>query len=304
MKASVLMVTYNHERFIAQAIESVLAQDLREPFELVIGDDSSPDGTRTVAESYAQVHPGRIRVLPPQSRLGGRANYVRTHGACRGQYVAQLDGDDYWTHPEKLRRQIELLDANPGFAWCFHAALETNENDGKNWTWRPSGRKPRYGLEDIARENLVSSCTVTYRRGLFGEFPDWFFKPPLGDWPLHVLNSRHGQIGYIDEVWAVHRHHSGGKWTGLSAIGQLRARQETREYIRRFLDPDCSEAIQEGRFADNYRLAREHERLGELDKAQDYLGWCRARMRQRGSFPAWKIWRNALRVGIKSLLRH
>jgi glycosyltransferase involved in cell wall biosynthesis len=304
MKVSVPMVTYNHGRFIAQAIESVLMQDLEEPFELVIGDDCSPDDTREIAESYRRAHPERIRLLPREQRLGGRPNYVRTMRACQGQYVAQLDGDDYWTDPQKLRSQIELLDANPDCAWCFHAALETYEGDGKNWTWRPRGRKPRYGLEDIAREDLASSCTVMFRRGLFGEFPDWFFESPLGDWPLHVLNARHGQIGYIDEVWAVHRHHSGGKWTGLSMIEQLQARQKTREYIRRFLDPDCAEAIQEGRFIDNYRLAREHCRMGELDTAREYLEWCRARMSQRGSFPAWKIWRNALRLAIESKLRH
>ena len=295
MKVSVPMVTYQHERFITEAIESVLMQDLEEPFEIVIGDDCSKDETRGIAESYARIHPQRIRVLPPEDRMGGRANYVRTMRACRGEYVAQLDGDDYWTEPEKMRRQVELLDANPDCAWCFHATRAVEEDGGKASAWRPPGRKPRYGLEDIARRNLASSCAVMFRRGLFGEFPDWFFAAPYGDWPLHVLNARHGRIGYIDEIWAVHRRHSRGVWAGRSSIDKLQANQETREHLRRFLDPQCAEAIREGFFADNYRLAREHERLGELDTAGEYLDWCRARMHERGSFPAWKIWRSALR---------
>jgi len=303
MKVSVPMVTYNHGRFIAQAIESVLMQDLGEPFELVIGDDCSPDDTREIAESYARAQPQRIRLLPPEERLGGRPNYVRTLRACKGQYVAQLDGDDYWTHPEKLRRQVELLDANPDCAWCFHATREVDDGSGKASIWRAPGRKQRYDLNDIARRNIASSCAVMFRRGLVDEFPDWFFKAPFGDWPLWVFNAQRGRIGYIDRVWAVHRHHAQGVWTGRNTIKQLQARQKTRELIGRHLDPECAEAIQEGRYEDNYRLAREHYRSGELDLAREYVDWCRARMDQRGSFPAWKIWRIALRVGVKAALR-
>jgi glycosyltransferase involved in cell wall biosynthesis len=304
MKVSVPMVTYNHGPYIAQAIESVLMQDLAERFELVIGDDCSPDNTRAIAEGYARAHPQRIRLLPPEDRLGGRKNFLRTLRACQGRYVAQLDGDDFWTEPEKLRRQAELLDANPDLAWCFHATRELDDISGRSTIWRPPKRKQRYELEDIARRCIASSCAVMFRSGLVDRFPDWYFEVPFGDWPLLVLNTRHGEIGYIDEVWAVHRHHAGGKWTGLRAIEQLHARQETREYIRRFLHPDCAEATLEGRFIDNYRLAREYERLGELDKAREFLDWCWARMSQRGSFPAWKIWRNLLRLAVKSKLRH
>ena len=303
MKVSVAMVTHNHAGYIAQAIESALAQDLGDACELVIGDDCSTDGTRAIAESYGRAHSRRMRVLPAGPRLGPRPNYVRTLQACSGEYVAQLDGDDYWIHPGKLRRQVELLEAQTDLAWCFHATREEDEILGRSTVWHAEGRRARYALADLARGYLCSSCAVVFRRGLFGEFPEWFHAAPFGDWPLQVLNARHGDIGYIDEVWAVHRLHSRGVWAGRSEIEKLHGLQATREYIRRFLEPDCAQAIAEGSFADHYGLAREHERAGELDRAREYLAWCRTHLGDRGAISARRVWRRSLRVGLKSWLR-
>ena len=107
---SIIMITYNHERFIAQAIEGVLMQETGFPFELVIGEDCSTDGTRAVCEKYAREHPDRIRLLPAERNLGMNLNARRTLRACRGKYIANCEGDDLWTDAGKLQRQAEYLE--------------------------------------------------------------------------------------------------------------------------------------------------------------------------------------------------
>src|SRR5687768_12713503 len=94
VKISVAMLAYNHERFLAQALESALAQQTRFPFEIVLSEDCSSDRTREIAWQYAQAHPDRIRLLLSEKNLGLTRNTARTLDACRGEYVAILEGDD------------------------------------------------------------------------------------------------------------------------------------------------------------------------------------------------------------------
>ena len=113
LKVSVFMMTYNHETFIGQAIESVLAQETPFDWELVVGEDCSTDGTRAVVQEYCARFPDKIRLLPGDRRIGQMPNFARTIKACRGEYIAKLEGDDYWTDPKKMEKQVQFLDAHP-----------------------------------------------------------------------------------------------------------------------------------------------------------------------------------------------
>ena len=126
VKVSVAMITYNHERFIAQAIESVLMQQTDFAVELVIGEDCSTDGTREIVRAYGERYPERVHPLLHEHNLGlkGHNNFVATLKACRGQYIALLEGDDYWTDPHKLQKQVDFLDGHPEYVGCFHNAME------------------------------------------------------------------------------------------------------------------------------------------------------------------------------------
>ena len=110
---SALMVTYNHELYIAQAIEGVLQQETDFPFELVIGEDCSTDGTRKIVFNYQKKHPDIIRVITSDKNVGGRKNFFRTVKACRGKYLAFCEGDDYWHHSQKLQKQVDYMEAHP-----------------------------------------------------------------------------------------------------------------------------------------------------------------------------------------------
>src|SRR5262249_32985339 len=135
MKVSVLVLAYNHERFIGHTLESVLSQQVGFDWEVVIGEDCSTDGTAAVVRRYANRHPERIRVLPRERNLGMHRNFADTWAACRGQYIAILEGDDYWTSPTKLSRQAAFLDARPDYTECF-TDVEVFHEDGSRPRWR------------------------------------------------------------------------------------------------------------------------------------------------------------------------
>jgi glycosyltransferase involved in cell wall biosynthesis len=109
---SVHMITYNHAPYIAQAIECVLAQKTDFPFELIIGEDCSTDGTREIVFDYAKRHPDIIRVITSDKNVGMKANSFRTTQAGRGRYIAYCEGDDYWHRDDKLQLQAEYLEAH------------------------------------------------------------------------------------------------------------------------------------------------------------------------------------------------
>lgn len=225
---SVVLLTYNHQRFIAQAVESVLAQEGVE-FELLIAEDFSTDGTRAMVEEYARQHPNLVRLFLSPRNLNTNDVLSRPIEAARGRYVALLDGDDYWTSPTKLRAQVNYLDAHAECAMCFHNTTVEYEDGSPSHLFHlpvPSKRishalpAPVSTLADVAPGNFMQTCSVMFRRGLF-EFPQWYGGFVVGDWPLHVLNAEHGDIGYLDESMAVYRVHAGGLWSqGMSRYGR------------------------------------------------------------------------------------
>jgi glycosyltransferase involved in cell wall biosynthesis len=116
----VLVVTYNHERFVERAVRSVLSQKADFECEVIVCEDLSTDGTRAILNRLDADFRGRLRLLFWERNLGPARNFCCPYAECRGEYVAYLDGDDYWIDPAKLRKQVALLDADPGCALCYH----------------------------------------------------------------------------------------------------------------------------------------------------------------------------------------
>jgi glycosyltransferase involved in cell wall biosynthesis len=216
VKVSVCTVTYNHERYLAQALDSALAQQTNFDFEIVVSDDCSTDGARAVAEAYAARYPARIRLLASNRNLGLTRNTARTIDACCGEYIANLEGDDFWVRHDKLQRQADYLDANRDCAWAFTRA-QVVDADGRMVEVPDAVRvpQPKYSLADyLSRKFQPRFCTVMFRRGLFAAWPEWFFRMPTADLPLHVLNCERGEmIGWLDETMSAYRVHGGGVWS-------------------------------------------------------------------------------------------
>jgi len=216
MKLSILMITYNHEKYVAQALDSILMQVTDFSYEIVIGEDCSTDSTRTILRQYHERYPDRIRLILPEKNLGMMRNFVETYYACEGEYVAILDGDDYWTSPYKLQKQVDFLDSHPDFAICFHNASYLWEiEDRPSTLFCKEDQQEVTVFEDLLVDNFIPTLTCMFRNRLFGAFPDWIFGLKFGDWPLHVLNAQFGKIGYLNEPMAVYRVHSAGAVSGI-----------------------------------------------------------------------------------------
>ena len=245
MKLSVMMITYNHERFLAQALEGILAQRVNFDYEIVIGEDCSTDGTRKILMDFHRRYPSKIVPLLRERNLGAMRNALETLAACRGQYLAIVEGDDYWTFEDKLQRQVDFLDQHPDYAICCHRAEIRDETGaGRAGVLPDLGFKPGpYAIEDLIAYNFITTCTVMYRWGSVGPLPDWFLGLKLADWPLHVLVARSGKINLMDEIMAVYRLHAGGMWTARQAIDQKYAMMRMMQELDKHLEFQYSKAI-------------------------------------------------------------
>jgi glycosyltransferase involved in cell wall biosynthesis len=219
---SVVLRTYDHARFIAQAIESVLIQRAPFPFELVIGEDCSSDGTRPIVERYAHQRPEIVRAVLPEHNLGHGEILRQTLNEVRGDFIAYLDGDDYWTSPAKLARQVAFLERNPDCASCFHdVSLIYDEAGLPSGSVSPGFGEERFTLDQIVMECFVPAPAMMFRREIAERLPGWVFNSAWIDWLIHIRSAQLGPIGYIPQPLAAYRVHRGGMFSGLDRVSQL-----------------------------------------------------------------------------------
>jgi hypothetical protein len=215
---SVEMITYNHDAYIAQAIEGVLQQKTSFPFELVIGEDCSTDRTRPIARDYQRRYPDIVRVITSDRNVGMIENGRRTFRACTGEYVAFCEGDDYWHRDDKLQLQVDYLERHPSCALVcsdYDVLYESTGQRTRDWNQKcgldPSGiRDPKYILRGTPSSGILT-CTVVGRRSLLAQAreanADLLERglQPCADTPLWTHMSRLGEIGYIAESLATYR---------------------------------------------------------------------------------------------------
>ena len=222
-KVSVAIITYNHEKYIAQALESVLMQEANFNYEIVVSDDCSTDSTSDILHSFQAKHPDKIRLFLNQTNIGMHRNFVQAFFSCQGEYIALLEGDDYWTSPQKLQTQIDFLDHHPDYALCFHNALVVFEDQRyPDAEYCPKDLLSDLTIEQLFQFNYIPTASVVYRRGLIHKLPDWVFHLKMLDWPLHLLHAEHGKMRYLDPVMSAYRIHPGGAWASQSSVWQAR----------------------------------------------------------------------------------
>jgi glycosyltransferase involved in cell wall biosynthesis len=263
IKVSVCMVTYNHERFIRQAIESVLAQRVKFALEVVVGEDCSTDNTRAILQEFADKHPEKFVLRLAKRNQGPKANFLNTITACRGQYVALLEGDDYWTCPDKLQMQVDVLEARPEWAMCFHPTACVYEAGMAGQSIYPlDWQRPEATVDDLFVANFIPTNSVVFRNRLFGPFPPWFRHSNLGDWPLHILNATHGKIGFLPAVMSAYRIHRNGVWIGATPVERETAIFQMFTAIDHHFGGKYTEQC------DRYRLTALRNLMSDLDAAR------------------------------------
>lgn len=213
---SVLMITYNHAEYLAEAIEGVVRQACDFPFELLIGEDASKDETRQVALEYQKRYPHIIRVVYSEKNVGMNANSWRIFAKARGKYIAYCEGDDFWCAPDKLAHQVALMENDESIGIVHSDWTRSHKKDGK-WVYdytKSVHRRvaPKYLEGDLFKTwhypKILRTCTILlckrtmaewYASGLMDE------KYHFGDSVLSVWIAARARVGYLPAVTAVYR---------------------------------------------------------------------------------------------------
>lgn len=225
MEVTVLLTTYNHENYIAQALDSVLMQETDFDYEVVVLEDCSTDATREILLAYRNKYPEKIRLRLARRNQRSNKPFAEEFYATPSAYITMLDGDDYWTSPKKLQKQVEFLRNHPECVLCFHNALRMYENENRApLVYNSPEQKPISDIADLWQSCFIASCTVMLRKAGMGALPVWYGTLPVGDWPLFLFRAQDGKIGYIDEILGVYRIHGEGAWQKLDSIQRLEDR--------------------------------------------------------------------------------
>ena len=272
MKVSVAILTYNHEKYIAQALDSILMQQVDFNYEIVIGEDCSTDKTRDILIDYQKRHPDKMHLILNEQNIGGMLNEKQVHRACQGEYIAWHEGDDYWTSPHKLKKQVDFLDNHPECSGCFHAVKVFYEDDSREEYISPEPDNAReLFIEDLLQYTIVYTCAFMHRNTIFDALPDWYYTSSIGDLEFYLVIAQQGSIGYIDEMMAAYRVHASGMWSGRSNIKKLQSKLDTFTRVNAYLDFKYHEFYQQLISACYYGLAIEYANIDNLSQAKVYF---------------------------------
>jgi len=207
---TVRILTYNHAEYIEGCIQGVLMQQTDFDFEVLIGEDCSTDGTREIVLDYARRYPDLIHVLSSETNVGGYENSKRLRENAHGKYSAFCEGDDAWTNPHKLQKQVDFLEAHPDYAMCSHE-VEIQYLDGvpeKNPFVSPLVDA---GFEEVLRHGLfIPTPSLVHRTAALRPEPSWRKDLWAGHWPSILLILLHGKNHHFMESMALKRKHAGG----------------------------------------------------------------------------------------------
>jgi glycosyltransferase involved in cell wall biosynthesis len=205
VKVSVCIFVYNLENYIAQAIESVLMQKTKFRYEIIIGEDMSTDQTRGICISYQKSNPDKIRLLLREKNLGMTKNIFDTLKEASGEYVAILDGDDYWIDPLKLQKQVDFMDLNPDFSLCCHNSFVLYEDHNiAPYLFNPRNQNDIIPIEELILKWSMATASMLYRRSCMS-FPDWVYKAHNFDLAIQILVADKGKVKFLKDIMSIYR---------------------------------------------------------------------------------------------------
>jgi len=239
MKLSVSMITYGQEAFIEQTINSVLMQQCDFDFEIILSNDNSPDQTDAIIQRILKTHPEahKIKYFNQKPNLGSMENFVFTLKTAKGEYIAICEGDDYWTDPLKLQKQVDFLELNPDYSLCFHQGTSFYQNSSKKEDFI-SDKNILQGIvtpkEIITTGGNMCPTNAIVFRNCIATYPDFFIQTKSGDRALALLLMMHGKFKYFDENMSVYRIHDGGISRNLSTEKLIAFKDSNIELLEQF----------------------------------------------------------------------
>lgn len=225
---SVCVQTYNHEKYIAQCLDSILAQKTNFDFEIIVGEDESSDSTRDICIKYQNKHPKKIKlflrkrtdVIYIHGKPTGRYNFIQNLKSSQGKYIALCPGDDFWTDPFKLQKQVDFLESNESYVLCGTNAQYRYENNTTSQELvHQKNIMMNYTFSNFKTSNHLITATVMFKNMNF-DFPVEFHKAPFGDWFLYafLLKKSLGKAIELDINTAAYRVHHGGIFSSAKQI--------------------------------------------------------------------------------------
>jgi glycosyltransferase involved in cell wall biosynthesis len=278
MKLSVCLVTYNHVAFIEKAIQSVLDQRVDFDYELLIGDDGSNDGTSEICKRYESKYPKHIKhfirdrsnVIYINGRPTGRRNFIELLQSAKGDYIAMLEGDDFWSDNSKLKRQLMSLEKSPEKSFCFHS-VQLLKDGSLTQDYLNEYTPEIVSASLIARGNMIRTCSVMFRNKYQNEIPELLYRVPVGDYAMHLFNASGGDGIFINRNMAVYRMHEGGIWSTYKSMKRnLEWEEMLKEFVTVFDEPMRSNLIAQRldvlkSLKNHYQSENDPEKVEELD---------------------------------------
>jgi len=242
---SVVIPTYQHVGYIEQCLRSVLTQNTSFQVEILLGEDESSDGTREICQRFAVEYPERIRLflwsrkdmVRIMGKPTGRANLMGLLKETKGKYVAICEGDDYWTDPLKLQKQVDFLEAHPDHSMCFHRAMLLKHSGLEEHSIPEDVDRDNVRYDDLLRtSNFIATASVVFRR-CNEPLPTWFWELPFLDKGLYLYLSGQGKFKCLPEFMSVYRISGTGVWSKLSVIDQHKSYLRFYTVIGPYLTP-------------------------------------------------------------------
>lgn len=253
LKLNVVLVTYNHALYIEECVKSILMQKTDFKFNVIVADDKSTDNNVDIIRKCASGSNIEFIYLEDQENLGINKNYIRAHNACNAEYVAFMEGDDFWTDTKRLQKHVDFLDNHlectmsfNGFIAAdyenaiFTANLEPLSDISESFTY--------LRIEDILNQGGPGYSTCVYRKSVLDKLRnDYFDNNIRSDWTLSIMAATCGLVAFQNEIMNVYRLHSGGLWTSLDT------KQKTEQIL---LILDKMDIYTDKRFSDLFSIVK------------------------------------------------
>ncbi len=220
---SICCLVYNQENFIKQAFNGILKQQTNFPFEIIVHDDASTDSSKKIILEYTSIDDRFKPIFQEQNKYSKneRIWFKYMFPKCQGKYIAICDGDDFWTDPLKLQKQVDFLENNPDYSIVGAKFKNLNQNTGVISEWEHEKNKiPNADINTLIDGNFIYASSSLFINDF--KIENWWQKFPIGDWPFFILQIKDRKIKILDEFMGVYRIHDNGAFSDVSKIKQYK----------------------------------------------------------------------------------